>query len=352
MQAARMIERVRGGVMQDRIETYLDARRRGTEWLLRQLNGDGSIGPVDEGFYYYRLPWTLTVAGETRHGVRICDWVRSNQFAVDGDFVGASPRGVEAYAYENATFVYGAQMLRQYDLSYGGYQRLMTHFDPASGGFCHLAEGSGIARDENIPTAAQAGKTALMMGDLSTAERVGDWFRRVWELQPELPDRLYYVYSAETQTLVTEFTEERAFHYVVEAQQPRQRFTCGGIAAAFLCRLYQASPRPEYLELARQYQAFSMNTTERQFEVPQVCKTGWGSALLYQITREEAYREWTIRVGDYYVQTQHDDGHWENRAPYRSLPHNITVTAEFVVHLDTLIGALSLTDAPIPAGVA
>ena len=156
--------------------------------------------------------------------------------------------------------------------------------------------------------------------------------------------------AAETRTLVTEFPPERAFHYVVEAQQPRQRFTCGGIAAAFLCRLYQAVPRSEYLDLARRYQAFSMNSTERQFEVPQVCKSGWGSALLYQLTREPAYRAWTVRVGDYYVDSQHPDGHWENREPYRDLHQNITITAEFVVHLDTLIGALALDASPDERG--
>jgi hypothetical protein len=338
--------------MNDKLTAYLDARRRGTDWLLSQLNDDGSIGPVDQGFNYYRLPWTFTVGGATLHAVRLCDWVRKEQFSPDGDFVGASPRGVEAYAYENATFIFGAQMARQFDLSFRGYARLMKHFDRQSGGFRHLIEGTGIPADENIPTVAQAGKTALIMGDLVTADRVGEWFQRLWDAQPDLPNRLYYVFSADTQSLVTDFPEERKTQYVVEAQEPRQRFTCGGIAAAFLCRLYQASPKPEYLHLARDYQAFAMNSTERQFEVPQVCKTGWGSALLYQLTRENQYRDWTIRVGDYYLASQHPDGHWQNRAPYDTPAYNITTTAEFVVHLDTLIGALSLAQAPALTGVA
>lgn len=338
--------------MQEKLDAYLDARRRGTEWLLAQLNDDGSIGPVDQGFNYYRLPWTFTVAGETRHAVRLCDWVRKHQFSTEGDFAGVSPRGVEAYSYENATFIFGAQLSRQFDLAYRGYARLMRHFDRESGGFRHLIEGSGIPADENIPTVAQAGKTALLMGDLATAKRVGEWFRRLWDAQPELPDRLFYVYSADTQSVVTEFPEARKTQYVVEAQEPRQRFTCGGIAAAFLCRLYQATSNPDDLRLARDYQSFSMNSTERQFEVPQVCKTGWGSALLYQLTREDQYRDWTVRVGDYYLASQHADGHWENRAPYDTPAYNITTTAEFVVHLDTLIGALSLAEVAAPVGVA
>jgi hypothetical protein len=325
------------------IEAYRQSRQRGVDWLIEQLNPDGSIGPVEAGFNYYRLPWTFTITGETSHALRLCDWVRHNQIDADGDFTGVSPRGLETWAYENAVFLYGAQMARQFDLSYRGYRRLLASFDSASGGFRHHPDGTGIAADENIPTVAQCGKTALMMGDLATAERVGEWFRRVWEAQPALPDRLFYVWSAETQSLVTDYPAERAGAYVVEAQGERQRFTCGGIAAAFLVRLYQATGNDAWLELAKDYQEFAMNSTERQFEVPQVCKTGWGSALLYEATREELYRDWTVRVGDYYVATQHADGHWTNKAPYDDFANQITVTAEFVLHLDTLIGALSLT---------
>lgn len=326
----------------ERIDAYQAAKARGVRWLLEQLHPDGSIGPVEAGFNYYRLPWTFTVAGETQHAVRLCEWVRRHQFADNGDFTGVSPRGLEAYAYENAVFIFGAQMARQFDLSYRGYRRLLCHFDPKSGGFRHVPEGSGIPADENIPTVAQAGKTALMMGDLATAEQAGAWFQRLWDAQPGLPDRLYYVWSADTQALVTTFPAERATSYVVESQGLRQRFTCGGIAAAFLVRLYQATGAVEHLDLARAYQAFAMNSTERQFEVPQVCKTGWGSALLFGVTGEERYRDWTVRVGDYYVATQHPDGHWENKPPYDDFANHITVTAEFVMHLDTLIGALAL----------
>lgn len=326
----------------ERIDAYLDAKSRGVQWLLEQLNPDGSIGPVEAGFNYYRLPWTFTISGETRHAVRLCEWVRRNQIAADGDFTGVSPRGLETWGYENAVFIFGAQMARQFDLSYRGYERLLVHFDQASGGFRHHPDGSGIAADENIPTVAQCGKTALMMGDLATAERVGGWFQRVFDAQPELPDRLFYVWSADTQSLVTTYPAERAGTYVVEAQGTRQRFTCGGIAAAFLARLYLATGKLDSLELAKAYQAFSMNSTERQFEVPQVCKTGWGSSLLYEITGEQMYRDWTIRVGDYYLATQQADGHWTNKAPYDDFANQITVTAEFVMHLDTLIGALSL----------
>jgi hypothetical protein len=330
--------------MPPNLDAYRISRDRGTAWLLRQMNDDGSIGPVDQDFTYYRMPWTFTITGHTDAALRLCEWVRTHQFSDDGDFVGVSPRQVEANAYQNATFIYGAHMLRQFDLSYPGWRHLLTRQDRQSGGFAHLAAASGIGADENVPTVAQVGKAALMLGDLEAAKAAGSWFRMMWDLQPDLPDRLFYVFNAETQNLVTTFPAERAFHYVVETQQPRQRFTCGGIAAAFLVRLFQATGDVGHLQLARAYMDQSMTSTERQFEVSQVCKSGWGSALLYQVTRDAQYREWTCRVADYFVADQHPDGCWNDSGPYGHAPHiTIMVTAEFVMILDTMIGCLSVT---------
>jgi hypothetical protein len=329
--------------MTHNLAAYRTSRDQGVAWLLRQINDDGSIGPVDEDFTYYRIPWTFTITGHTDAALRLCEWVRTHQFSHDGDFVGVSPRQIEANAYQNATFIYGAHMLRQFDLSYRGWNHLRERQDRQSGGFTHLASGTGIGADENIPTVAQVGKAALMLGDLEAARAAGRWLRMVWDLQPELPDRLFYVYNAETQELVTAFTPERAFHYVVETQQPRQRFTCGGIAAAFLIRLFQATGDADHVQLARAYMEQSMNSTDRQFEVSQVCKSGWGSALLYQVTREVPYRDWTCRVADYFVADQQADGSWKDSGPYGHAPHvNIMITAEFVMILDTMIACLSV----------
>ena len=107
------------------LDVYRDARDRGTAWLLEQVNDDGSIGPVDQDFTDYRLPWTFTITGHTDAALRLCEWVRQHQFSETGDFAGISPRQVEANAYQNATFIYGAHMLRQFDLSYRGWRHLL-----------------------------------------------------------------------------------------------------------------------------------------------------------------------------------------------------------------------------------
>ena len=87
---------------------------------------------------------------------------------------------------------------------------------------------------------------------------------------------------------ITEFPEEKQLWDVVENQVAHeQRRTIGGIEAGFLCRCYLVTPRREYLELARQYQAFSMSAIEPQFECPQVCKCSSGNSQFYEIMPEE-----------------------------------------------------------------
>lgn len=43
---------------------YRQACRKGTDWLLNLMNSDGSIGPVDDRLYYYRVPWSFALMGE------------------------------------------------------------------------------------------------------------------------------------------------------------------------------------------------------------------------------------------------------------------------------------------------
>jgi hypothetical protein len=324
-----------------KLSQYRQIQRKGVDYILQHLNADGSVGPVEKSFSYYRTPWALASAGEMEAAVRLCEWIRQNQLGENGDFVGVTPRPLlDHYLYTNALLVVGAQMLQQLDLSHQGIQYILSLEDPLSGGFYNYADGASHSDKEDIPFTCGVGLACLMTGEIAAAERVAKWLQQMWSLQPELPERLYFIYSAEKQALVTDFPAEEAKVHVLEAQNPEQRFTVGGIGAAFLARLYMARPRPEYLALAREYQAFAHQQTEQQFEVAQVCKVGWGAALLYQITKEPIYKEWAIKVADYFVETQFPDGHWINNNPLPDGQPEIEIGSEFLVYLDVIISSL------------
>ena len=63
------------------------------------------------------------------------------------------------------------------------------------------------------------------------------------------------------------------------------------------------------------------------------------AALLYQITKEEIYREWAIKVADYFVRTQFPDGHWINNEPLPDEPE-IEIGSEFLVYLHVIISSI------------
>jgi len=326
----------------DKIDTYLEARERGLQWLLRQINADGSVGSVEEGISYYRVPWSLAVCGHTREAAALLGWIRRNMFTAQGDFAGRFPRHKPYHVYPNAALVYGAHILRQFDISYRGIRFLIEKLqDPENGGFFKDLEHTDREGEEEAYTTSQAGLACLITGHLAEAEKVGAFLEMLWRAQPDPQNRLYHVFSP-GRGLITDLEGKDAVGaYVLEKQAEQQWYFVPGIAAAVLARLYMATGKEEYLKLAQNYQAFAMECTEKQFEVPQVGKTGWGAALLYQVTKESQYRDWTIRVGDYFVHSQREDGHWENIEPYTELRYNLEATSEFVVHLDTIIGVLS-----------
>lgn len=327
---------------QTAIKRLRHAKRRGAEWLLARVEPDGKVGPLDEGFRFYRLPWTLTVSGHTQAATAVCGWIREHMLTADGDFDRGHRKLYDAYAYRNATLVYGAHMARQFDLSSRGLAYVLTMQDLRSGGFANDQAPDGTLGDVmDLPYTCGCGLACLALGRLDEARRVYQFLERVWNAQTEMPERMYYSYSRGRQTVITSYDSSDQFWHVVESQQPRaQRWTVGGLSAAFLCRLHMVDPNPAYLSLARNFQQFSIQSTPRQFEFPQVCKSGWGASLLFQVTGEPHYAAWAIKLAHWFADTQAADGCWvfdDDPTEGRTLE----LTAEFVAHVDTIIGCLA-----------
>lgn len=328
--------------LDQRLARYEAAKRRGVEFLLKHVNPDGSVAYLEDGFHFYRLPWTFTVCGETRAALRVCAWVRQHMLTEQGDFDGGHRGGGVAFAYANGTFCYGAHMARQYDLSHRGVGFLLSIQD-RSGGFPDDILPDGSYSDHmDIPFTVGVGLALVATGKIEAARRVYGFLQHIWSQQDALPHRLYYTLSRRTQKVYREWPPEKQAKFVVIAQaDAAQRWTVGGIAAAFLCRLYLADPNPAYVELAQQYMEFSLNSTLAQFKYAAACKSGWGASLLYQVTGERKYLDWALRVADWFADTQQPDGSWRCFWSDRPESSQITLAAEFVAHIDTILGAIS-----------
>ena len=317
------------------------ASRRATDWVLAQQHDSGVIGDPRHGFKYYRGPWTLSMMGEVGAALSLCGWIRQH-LARNGRLDGELRVLNDGWAYRDSVLIVGAQMLGQYDLSYGLVDSLLGWQDPVSGGFANDASEDGTASDEmDIPYAAGPGFALLATGRLTEARRVADYLEGIYSAQQAMPDRFYCFWSRENQRPITESDPAFQARFVVERDVDRmQRWTVGGIAAGFLGRLYLADPQSRYLELARQYQAFSMSSTEAQFNYPSVCKSSWGASLLYQITGDDLYLDWLQRMARWYLDTQEPEGWWHPWVE-RTSADVIEITLEFVQHLQVLLGAVS-----------
>jgi hypothetical protein len=315
---------------------------RATRWLTAQMNADGSIGDPQDGFRYYRAPWAFALSGEIGAGHAVCGWIRRNLLTPADDLDSPLRKRRTGWAYSDATLMVGAQMLQQHDLSLGLMPELLRWQDPVSGGFANDRLEDGSMSDEmDIPYACGPGFACLMTGQLDAARSVAGYLARIYAAQDDLPNRFYCFWSRSRQAPIREGDDGFQQRFVVENAADRmQRWTIGGIAAAFLCRLYLADPQPHYLELARKYQAFSMAATDAQFSYPSACKSSWGAALLYQITGEAEYLSWLGRFAQWYVNAAEPDGYWH---PWieECLGDVIEITLEYVMHIVTLSSALS-----------
>lgn len=335
-------------VSSDVLSRVEDARRKGVAFLLAHIGPDGRIEDATGGrVTWYRFPWALAVAGETAAAFSTLSWIERTGLGADGEFHGGLTRDRAANrttnTYAETILAYGAVLLRRFDIARRAMDFAVQFQDPQSGGIYMSREQSAPGDPQLLFPTAQFGMSAVITGRLDAACRAGEWFTRLWDAQPELPDRLYTIWTGDGLLTDVEAGFDRK-HVVQEAQQPLQVFYNGGIAASFLTQLHMATGEARWLDYARLYQQFSMDCCPEQFETKQVCKSAWGSGLLYLATGDETYVPWIARMGEWFADVQDPDGGWSNTKAIEADPplrHRLEITAEFVVHLDTVIAALS-----------
>ena len=310
---------------------YRIARDRGCEYLLRQRRSDGGFGPEERGLAdCYKVAMAFAACGETCAAHGLCHWIRRHGMSPDGDF---GPRPEEArgyyYAYYNSWVILGAQRIGQYDLSQRGMDFLMSLHDPVSGGFYSSATEHDPSTLQDMWVVSGCGQAAVCTGRVEVARGVGRWMNEVMRQQPNFPKQLYSVYSR-SGGLHRDATDDIRFVCNADATAD-QYFFHPGIAAGFLCRLYQSTREAEWLDLAKEYMRHAEAASDYLFRLLRAGKVGWASAVLYTLTGEPKYRDMAIRVGDMLVETQSDHGSWSLAGAYQN-----DITAEMVVWLDEI----------------
>lgn len=318
------------------------SRDQGVQFILSQQRADGAfnepetdgIGPI------YKTLWALSAVGESAAANRLATWVDKNLLTTEGDFAGPL-RGHDFdhnYVYCNAWLVIGAHKLERYEISRPGTEFIKGLQDD-NGGL--RMDRDGPESQQDILNTAQGGQAFLATGNLPEAIKVAQWLRMVFDSQPNLGEELFFVEDPE-KGLITEIPEgEKQRNYSIRADATRERYFNIGIGPAFLSRLTMMTGEDKYVKLARDYLEFAYRPREEMYETAQVGKVGWGAALVYQLTGEQAMYELADKVGEALIAQQTDTGGWDNTAGYLGDSVRTQITAEFVTILDEMIGGIS-----------
>ena len=325
-----------------------DARRAGLDFLLRSIRDDGSVARTDARVTWYRVPWALAVGGETAAAHRVLAWIERECLDERGAFTGGLDLDPDlnhtSNTYAETCLAYGAMLLRRFDVARGLMAAARAGFDAETGGVWMDRRYVQANSGQLLFLTSQYGMSAAITGLVDEARQVGVWLERLWNAQPDLPNRLFTIWRRDGGLLTDLSTGENPKHVVDVAGDEQQFHYNGGIAAAALTHIWMVTGENRWLELAQKYQQYSIDSTPLQFNTRQVCKSAWGAGLLSLATGTDVYRDWLIGMVDWFVGLQRTDGTWTNTPSLDPNPTEsrlVEIAAEFVVHLDTAIAALA-----------
>ncbi len=321
--------------------SFSEAVSRGLAWVVAQQRDDGSFCESDDGIgAYYKVPYLLALAGCSREAHGLLSWVADHHFTPSGDFRSPERKAREPIhdawtVYANAWIVQGAHRMGRWDLSLQGTKFILEHQTPI-GGFYVL---DGETRYHEPVNTSWGGLAALTTGETAAACRAGDMLVALVEKQPD-PQRFYFRMDMQGD-LITDVPEGQELTHYVDSTRVKQIYFNPGIALMFLCHLYRAMGKNEYLSAAKQLLSFAEGCAEDVYRFPPSGKLGMGCALLHDLTGSPDARRAALQVGQYLVETQTSDGSWllPDEEPYSSLKDKdsfdivLDVTAEFTTFL-------------------
>jgi hypothetical protein len=295
---------------------------RGADWIAARVAEDGEPTGADRLSHWYRVPWSMAVAGRPEVGSRALAWIEREALTPEGDLKAGAPQlnwnqagwTVDAASYPLAILATGAWHLERYDTAGKIMETLRAFQDPETGGgYVERPDHRETGKSDLLCT-AQLGMAALITGRMDIADAAFAWLKKFYEEQPDLPNKLY-LRTADGAGLITDVPEGEEFGHVLDTAEPRQAFFMPGIGAAFAGRYVQATGDTSGIAIGRGLLEVSENAHESQYDFEDtvhVGKFGWGAGVMLNVEgeQEETLAD-AIRLGQWYLDSQLEDGRWE-----------------------------------------
>ena len=167
----------------------------GLDYIVGQINPDGSVNPTEKGsFAYYKLPWALVLGGRCEEATRVVRRIVADTMTEEGDFH-TDKRGkfhLDYYTYENAWIVLAAHLLSLLDIATRGWRFIARFQDPQTGGFCSKeAYAPGANHVEDPLSTAWICNAGLYLGKAAMAEKGAAFIQMLWDSQPNIEQNFY-----------------------------------------------------------------------------------------------------------------------------------------------------------------
>jgi hypothetical protein len=318
------------------LDQLAHVKERGIQWLLAHIDESGQPADSEQRNGWYRLPWTLAHVGLRDEAELVLSWAERQALTLEGDLREGGPRDqfvAKCCTYPLTILAQGAWLLERYDTALAIMNNVRTLMNWNTGGaYWERPEHRSTGRQLIYPT-AQVGLAALMTGQHDLADATFGWFDRLWSAQPSLPDRLYPAWGPEG--LVTNVEPADQFHCIVEFAQPRQAFYNPGISASFLSRYFMATGIERARAMALAILRLHDGATPEQYnyhESMQICKFGWGTAVIHEIDDDDRHVRNLVRMARWYNDSQRADGNWVPSGFLEPDPHISDAMAKTAEH--------------------
>ncbi len=310
---------------------YQDSLQKSIEWLLTQINPDGSVNPVSKGaIAFYKLPWALVLGGRAKEARAIIDWIVKETLSPEGDLKSEKRQKfhLDYYTYPNGWICLSSHLLSLFNISYPLWKYISSFQSPDSGGYCSRAPYGERENLQDAISTAWCSFVGLHLGKVEEAKKAAKFLQMLWDIQPDRENFFYYYWSPEKGLITEKPAEEPDERFIrVAAREERENWLyILGAVIAFLSKFYLVSKEEGSLNLARELFDFVMRCNPILYKSESCGKLCFASIFLYQATGEKRYLEAAEKFMTSLLKIAHPEGYW-----VRGGGPTASSTAEFCV---------------------
>lgn len=142
---------------------------------------------------------------------------------------------------------------------------------------------------------------------METASKAGKFIQTIYHDQPNIEESFLLRVSKDGK-LVSDYLPDMAVFHIVKKSEPNQLYFMLGYPAAFLAQLHRATSDPSYLKTACDILDFCLGCHESIYSFHFAHKLAWAASIVANITREEKYKALAVRIADFLLTLQMENG--------------------------------------------